>query len=185
MSKAGADWFTLIPVAAVAVAAAAVPASATVYLDIQAAQQTMFPGASFVAHPLTFTPEQRKAIAKASGVGIFEKTQRIWEVRSGGARTGWFIVDRVLGKHEMITYAVALSPDGTVKSVEILEYRETYGGEIRNPAWRRQFVGKRFGSSVQLGKDIKNISGATLSSRHVTDGIRRLLITYQLLLRNA
>jgi Na+-transporting NADH:ubiquinone oxidoreductase subunit NqrC len=72
-----------------------------------------------------------------------------------------------------------------VRSVEILEYRETYGGEIRNPAWRQQFVGKRFGSGVQLGKDIRNISGATLSSRHVTDGIRRLLVTWQLLLRNA
>jgi Na+-transporting NADH:ubiquinone oxidoreductase subunit NqrC len=68
---------------------------------------------------------------------------------------------------------------------EILEYRETYGGEIRNPAWRQQFVGKRFGAPVQLDKDIKNISGATLSSRHVTDGIRRLLVTWQLLLRNA
>jgi Na+-translocating ferredoxin:NAD+ oxidoreductase RnfG subunit len=85
----------------------------------------------------------------------------------------------------MITYAVALTPDGAVKRVEVLEYRETYGGEIRNPAWRQQFVGKRFGSQLQLGKDIKNISGATLSSRHVTDGVRRLVATWQLLLRNA
>jgi Na+-transporting NADH:ubiquinone oxidoreductase subunit NqrC len=72
-----------------------------------------------------------------------------------------------------------------VRGIEILEYRETYGGEIRNPNWRRQFVGKRPGSQLQLDKDIKNISGATLSSRHVTDGVRRLLATYQLLLANA
>jgi Na+-transporting NADH:ubiquinone oxidoreductase subunit NqrC len=90
----------------------------------------------------------------------------------------------VIGKHEFITYALALSPDGVVRGVEILDYRETYGGEIRNPAWRHQFVGKRPGSELQLGEDIKNISGATLSSRHVTDGIRRLLVTYQLLLKN-
>jgi Na+-translocating ferredoxin:NAD+ oxidoreductase RnfG subunit len=174
----------VIPIAA-SVAVAPAPVSATVYLSIEAAQQAMFPGASFVPHPLAFTPEQRKAIAQASGVGSFEKVQRVWEARSANQRAGWFIVDRVLGKHEMITYAVALTPDGTVKRVEILEYRETYGGEIRNAAWRQQFVGKRFGSGVQLGKDIKNISGATLSSRHVTDGIRRLLVTYQLLLKNA
>ena len=184
MSRPSANWFTLIPAAAVAVVAP-VPASATVYLTIQAAQRAMFPGSSFVPHPLAFTQEQRRAIAKASGVGSFENVQRVWDVRSGNTRAGWFIVDRVLGKHEMITYAVALTPDGAVSRVEILEYRETYGGEIRNPAWLQQFVGKRFGTSVQLGKDIKNISGATLSSRHVTDGIRRLLATYQLLLRNA
>lgn len=184
MSKSGANWFTLIPAAAVGAVVPA-PASATVYLTIQAAQQAMFAEATFVPHPIAFTPDQRKAIAKASGVGSFERVQRVWEVRSGNQRAGWFIVDRVLGKHEMITYAVALTTDGAVKRVEILEYRETYGGEIRNAAWRQQFVGKRFGSGVQLDKDIKNISGATLSSRHVTDGIRRLLVTYQLLLRNA
>ena len=177
------NWFTLLPVAAVALAPA--PVQATVYLTAASARQAMFPGAFFEAHDLAFSPEQRKLIAKASGVGSFDKVQRVWEVRSGSARVGWFIVDRVLGKHEMITYAVALTPDGAVKRIEILEYRETYGGEIRNPAWRQQFVGKRFGSVVRLGKDIRNISGATLSSRHVTDGIRRLLVTYQLLLRNA
>ena len=184
MSRSGANWFTLIPAAAVGVVAPA-PVSATVYLSVQAAQRAMFPDASFAAHDLALAPDQRKLIAKASGVGAFDKVQRVWEARSGAQRVGWFIVDRVLGKHEMITYAVALSPDGAVKRVEILEYRETYGGEIRNPAWRQQFVGKRFGSVLQLGKDIRNISGATLSSRHVTDGIRRLLVTYQLLLRNA
>ena len=183
MSRSGASWFTILPAAAVAVAAT--PVSATVYLTIQAAQQAMFPGASFVGHDLVFTPEQRATIAKAAGIGSFDKVQRVWDVHSGNARVGWFIVDRVLGKHETITYAVALTPDGAVKRVDILEYRETYGGEVRNPAWRQQFVGKRFGAPVQLGKDIRNISGATLSSRHVTDGVRRLLATYQLLLRNA
>lgn len=178
------NWLTPIP-AAVLAAAVPAPVSATVYLSIEAAQQAMFPGASFAAHPLAFTPEQRKIVAKVSGVRGFEKVQRVWEARSGHHRAGWFIVDRVLGKHEMITYAVALTPDGAVKRVEILEYKESYGGEIRNPAWRQQFVGKRFGAGVLLGKDIKNISGATLSSRHVTDGIRRLLATYQLLLSNA
>lgn len=177
------NWFTLLPVAAVAMAPA--PAQATVYMTVASARQAMFPGASFDAHDLAFSPEQRKLIAKASGVGSFDKVQRVWEMRQGSARAGWFIVDRVLGKHEMITYAVALTPDGAVKRIEILEYRETYGGEIRNPAWRQQFVGKRFGSALRLGKDIRNISGATLSSRHVTDGVRRLLITYQMLLRNA
>ena len=181
--RSGANWFTVLPAAAVALAPA--PVSATVYLTVAAAQQAMFPGARFVPHDLAFTPEQRKVIARESGVGSFDKVQRVWDVRSGSARSGWFIVDRVLGKHEMITYAVALTPDGAVNRVEILEYRETYGGEIRNPAWRRQFVGKRFGATLRLGKDIRNISGATLSSRHVTDGIRRLLVTWQLLLRNA
>ena len=177
-----ASWLKILP--AVAVIAPA-PAAATVYLTIPAAQQAMFPGAHFVEHPLALTDAQRKAIAQAAGAPGYDKVQRVWEVRSGNHRDGWFMVDRVIGKHEFITYALALAVDGTIRGIEILEYRETYGGEIRNPNWRRQLVGNRPESQLQLDKEIKNISGASLSSRHVTDGVRRLLATYQMLLAKA
>jgi len=66
--------------------------------------------------------------------------------------------------------------------VEILEYRETYGDQVRNEAWRAQFTGKTHAAPLKLGTDIQNISGATLSSRHITDGVKRLLTTYDLVL---
>lgn len=178
-----ASWFRVLSAAAAVIAPA--PACATIYLSIAAAQQALFPGARFVEHPLALSDAQRKAIARVAGAPGYDKVQRVWEARSGDRRAGWFMVDRVMGKHEFITYALALAPDGTVRGIEVLEYRETYGGEIRNPNWRRQFVGKRPGSQLQLDKDIKNISGATLSSRHVTEGVRRLLVTYQMLLAGA
>ena len=49
-------------------------------------------------------------------------------------------------------------------------------------AWRAQFVGKRADAPLKLGADIKNISGATLSSKHITDGVKRLLVTHALVL---
>ncbi len=87
-----------------------------------------------------------------------------------------------MGKHEFITYAVALDATGGVKDIEILDYRETYGSEVREPAWRAQFTGKHHGATLKLGDDIRNISGATLSSKHITDGVRRLLATYAIVL---
>jgi Na+-translocating ferredoxin:NAD+ oxidoreductase RnfG subunit len=177
-----ASWFRMMPVAVAAVAA---PAAATVYLSVPAAQQALFPGARFIAHPLALSDGQRKAIARASGASGYDKIQPVWEAVAGNRRLGWFIVDRVMGKHDYITYAVALSPEGVVRGVEILEYRETYGGEVRNPKWRQQFVGKRPGAPLKLDGDIRNISGATLSSRHIADGVRRLLATYALLLARA
>ena len=174
-----ADWYRVIPAALVVVSA---PAAATTYLSVPAAQQALFPGASFTSRPLALSDAQRKAIARASGVSGYLKVQPVWEAMAGGRRVGWFIVDRVIGKHDYITYAVALTPDGAVKGVEILDYRETYGGEIRNQKWRQQFVGKRPGAALKLNQDIRNISGATLSSRHVADGVRRLLATYAMLL---
>ena len=86
---------------------------------------------------------------------------------------GWFIVDEVIGKHEFITYAIGLTSNGAVHGLEIMDYRESYGGQVRDPKWRAQFVGKTRANPLVLDRDIKNISGATLSSRHLTDGVRQ------------
>ena len=49
---------------------------------------------------------------------------------------------------------------------------------MRDASWRAQFVGKSANSQLELDADIKNISGATLSSKHVTDGVKRILQKY-------
>lgn len=165
----------LLPLAAVAMAA---QAHATVYFTVEQAQAAMFPHQKLTPAFRQLQPAEIAAIKKAAGVAPLSNQLQAWRAQDGG----WFIVDRVVGKHEFITYAVALTAQGAVRDVEILEYRETYGGEVRNAAWRQQFVGKRFGAPMQLGKDIKNISGATLSSRHITDGVRRLVAMYQIVL---
>ena len=86
--------------------------------------------------------------------------------------------------YEYITYAVGINANGTVKQIEILQYNESYGYEVREASWRAQFVGKSAGSTLQLNADIKNISGATLSCRHITDGVKRLLSLYELVLKH-
>jgi len=169
--------WALAPAAAVLV----VPcAYATQYLSIEQAQQLIFPGASF-AQPevVKISDEQRREIERRAGVNVRAREQRVWRATDGG----FFIVDEVLGKHEFITYAAGLNADGSVRQIEILEYRESYGYEVRTPAWRRQFAGKRAGDRLKLDEDIKNIGGATLSCRHITDGVKRLLAFYEVALK--
>ncbi|HEX9465886.1 MAG TPA: FMN-binding protein [Alphaproteobacteria bacterium] len=170
--------FFLLPLAAVTLS---VPAQAAVYLTVEQAQALMFPGATFTADVRTLTRDQVRAIEKAADVSVRNTTLKLWRASTGG----WFIVDEVIGKHDFIPFALALDDEGAVKSVEILEYRENYGGQIRDAAWRRQFDGKRHGARLKLEADIQNISGATLSCRHVTDGIKRLLATYALVIAPA
>ena len=159
----------------------AIEAEATVYMTPEQAQATMFPGETLKPGFRTLDTAQVQAIRKAAGVSPLGRQLKVWRAASGG----WLIVDEVVGKHEFITFAVALDASGALKSVEILDYRESYGGQVRDSRWRAQFVGKRAGAPLQLGKEIKNISGATLSSKHVTDGVRRLLATYAIVLANA
>ena len=56
---------------------------------------------------------------------------------------------------------------------------------MRNAKWRAQFAGKDARAPLKLDVDIKNISGATLSSRHITDGVKRLLATHALVLASS
>lgn len=163
----------LLPLTATALVA---PAQATVYFSVEQAQAQLFPGQSLTPVSVTLTPAQIKAIQNASGERVREPHVRVWKSANGG----WFYLDRVLGKHEFITYALALNADGAVTGMEILEYRETYGDGVRNPKWRAQFHGKRHGAKLKLNTDIVNLSGATLSCLHLSDGTRRILATHAL-----
>ncbi|HLI98661.1 MAG TPA: FMN-binding protein [Bradyrhizobium sp.] len=142
---------------AATIAAMASPTYAMQYLSIEEAQKQAFPSAT-----------------------RFDEVQagRVWRAEAGGHVIGFFIFDRVVGKHLFIDYAVALTPAGAVHSVEILQYRESYGGEVRGPSWLAQFVGKTSASPLKINSDIRNIAGATLSSLHVTEGVKRVLATY-------
>jgi hypothetical protein len=166
--------FILLPLAALAPAAA----HAATYLTVGQAQALMFPGEAMREDFRQLTPDQVAAIRRDSGESPLSRELKAWRTSGGG----WFIVDEVVGKHEFITFALAVDPHGAVKDVEILDYREAYGGQVREAAWRSQFVGRRPGAPLRLEKEIRNISGATLSSKHVTDGVRRLLATYALVL---
>jgi Na+-translocating ferredoxin:NAD+ oxidoreductase RnfG subunit len=173
-------WFT----PAAIVLASATPVFAFTYVNVAQAQKICFPKADrFVPSNIVFTPAQVKTIEARSGQKVFVRGQQVWKAMSGERLLGYFIVDYVIGKHLAIDYAVALSPEGEVGDVEILTYRESYGGEIRNADWRKQFVGKTARSSLALNDDIRNISGATLSSRHVTEGVKRVLVTYEVCLK--
>ena len=61
---------------------------------------------------------------------------------------------------------------------------ESHGGEVRLPAWRRQFVGKTAAAPLQVGDDIANISGATLSCTHIAEGVRRIVAVVALARRS-
>ena len=154
-------------------------AFAVQYLTLEQAQKALFPQAEqFESAPWSLNAEQRRAIEAASGVKVRVNEVRAWRAQQGGKASGWLVVDEVIGKHELITYALAIGNDGAVRGLEIMDYRESHGGAVRNPKWRAQFVGKKAGSTLQLDDDIKNLSGATLSCNHITEGVRRLLATH-------
>jgi Na+-translocating ferredoxin:NAD+ oxidoreductase RnfG subunit len=172
-----------VPAAGLGIGIAALAPSAAFAVDYMTAEQAaklMFPEAeSFEAHTLALDAAALQRLAQA---GVKPRSAQ-WSARAAlhaGKTLGWVVVDEVIGKFERITYAVGLNADGSVKQVEVLSYRESHGHEIRLPAWRRQFVGKTAAAPLQVGEDIANISGATLSCTHVTEGVKRIVAVVDL-----
>jgi Na+-transporting NADH:ubiquinone oxidoreductase subunit NqrC len=169
------QWMWL-PAAYVPIAILAPAAYGAMYFNVEQAQQAIFSGQKLTPAFVTLTADQAREIERRSDVNVRQKQIQLWKVSNGG----YFIVDEVVGKHEFITWAIGLNADGTVKQIEIMTYRESFGYEVRNPDWRAQFVGKNASAPLKLNQDIKNISGATLSCRHIADGVKRILATYEI-----
>ena len=160
-------------------ASSAVPlvAYCQVYLTEDQAAQSVFPGEVFAKKVLQLTPDEISKIEEKSGERVRHPAVTVFV----SPKKNVVFIDEVLGKHEFITYAVGVTAKKTVQGIEIMDYRESYGYDVRKPEWRKQFVGKDSSSPLRLNKDIVNISGATLSSSHVTAGVRRVLNTYEII----
>jgi Na+-translocating ferredoxin:NAD+ oxidoreductase RnfG subunit len=171
------EFLMRVALTATALAAALAPtgAFAVDYMTAEQAARLMFADAeAFDTHSVTLDVAQMQQL-QAQGVRARSAAWSVRIARRGGVALGYVVSDEVIGKVELISYAVGIALDGTVRQIEILSYRESHGFEVRLPAWRKQFVGKGTAAVLQVGDDIANISGATLSCNHVTDGVRRIV----------
>jgi hypothetical protein len=179
-----ARWPRYSPVLAVPCLVAAAPLYARDYLSAEQARRLMFPEAARYA-PQTLRLDAGALAALGQRAGTPLQTARMTlelPLAADGTPLGLFFVDEVRGKYEWISYAVGVGTDGAIRQVEILSYRESHGYEVSTPAWRKQFVGKTAQSPIRLQQDIANISGATLSCAHITDGVRGIAVLAQALL---
>ncbi len=172
------------PVAALLAAAPA--AVAADYLTVAQAQQAIFPEArAFEAVTLQLSDAQRIALASGAGPQPPHGRLKAWRVQGEAGPLGFFFTDEVVGRQDFIDYALGINADGTLRTPEIMSYRESHGGEVRNAAWRRQFERRSDGARLRNAIDIRNIAGATLSCEHLTAGVRYLTLLWQLALQPA
>ena len=109
----------------------------------------------------------------AAAVPLAVGTDTVLRVARHDSLLGFAVVRAVKGKDQPITFLVATDTADRLKDIDILVYREPYGGEVAYEAWRRQFRGKSADDKLQVGRDIRSISGATISVHAVTAGVRR------------
>lgn len=98
-----------------------------------------------------------KQVDKILGHAPQQLRQRYWK---NGNTSAWILEE--IGKEEPITAGFVVA-DGKILQVRILTYRESRGGEVRYPAFLKQFQGITLQADYFLNHHIDGISGATLS----------------------
>lgn len=153
----------------------------TVYLKPAEALKLVFrESEEIVAGPKVLSADQKEKFKQELGYPPTKDQWNFYLAKTKGKVEGYALIDHEIGKTEPITFMTAILPNGEVKSVEILVYRESHGGEVHESRFLKQYLNKTGSDPLKVGQDIANITGATLSSRAVTKGVKRALILWQI-----
>ena len=160
-------------------------AQAGSFLTLDEAPRAVFPeGTSVEQRRVLSTPQLREAVMAELGPtkpSPWESDYVLFTVRRDGNLLGYAIVVEEIGKHRPITFVVGVRPDGAVQDVALMIYREPYGGEVRYPRFLAQYRGKNLTASLLPFRDIRNITGATLSAEAIGRGVRKALALFRAL----
>lgn len=148
-----------------------------VYLTPEDAAKLMFPDSDSIrSEIITITEDQKRRIEERIGWHFPETTFDCFIGETKGKVDGWAFIQNTIGKHKPMTYMVGVDPDGEVTNVEILIYRESRGSEVSKKRFNYQYQGKTAYDPIRINRDVINITGATMSVRSMSAGVKRALV---------
>lgn len=106
---------------------------------------------------------------------FFGKFVFYYEIIENDEIVGYAILDNVLGKVKPITFIVICDQEKSIKSVEVIKYREQHGGTVAKRSWLDQFNNGDINSKFELDEDIDGISGATISVKSLLKGVKKIM----------
>ena len=94
-------------------------ARAEVFFSEEQVVHLLFPHLLMTPKTVELNPDQVAKIKKMTDEEVRDTKVKIYTAKTGEV----VLIDRVLGKHELITYAVALDKDRAVQQIEIMEHK--------------------------------------------------------------
>jgi hypothetical protein len=125
---------------------------------------------------IRLSQEKKDAIEQRIGWKFPEESFEVYIGETGDKVDGYAMVHNTIGKHKHMTYMVGVDTTGACTDVELLVFREARGSEVRRKRFNAQYEGKTVSDPIRINKDILNISGATMSVRSISAGVKRVLV---------
>ena len=145
-----------------------------VFLTVEEALELAFPECEVERHKFFLTEEEEEHANELAKAEIEQRIVYAYEARKDGriVGTAYFDAHKVRSLKETVMLVVA--PDGTIARLELLAFAEPVD-YVPVAAWYGQFPGKRLNDDLNLKRDIKGVTGATLTARATTAAARRVL----------
>lgn len=147
------------------------------FMTEEEALKTVMPKSQQVRKELIrLTPEKKELIEQRIGWKFPEDSFELYIGQTGDKIDGYAMVHHTIGKYKPMTYMVGVDAKGTCTDVELLVFRDAKGSEVRTKRFNSQYDGKTVSDPIRINKDIINISGATMSVRSMSAGVKRVLV---------
>lgn len=147
----------------------------------QALQQTFPPGTRIKRHTLFLHDEQVEQIQKRARAALASKLVTYYSDSSGAAPQLVFFEKNTVRTRDEI-FMVVIDRSGQVQRIEMLAFYEPFD-YLPPPRWLALFRGKPLSDKLWPQQEIHNITGATLTARAVTLGVRRILAVFELAIK--
>ncbi|QPD05384.1 MAG: hypothetical protein Nkreftii_003158 [Candidatus Nitrospira kreftii] len=150
---------------------------AEVFLSEEEAVKIILPKSDRVRkETLRLTQEKKDLIEQRIGWKFPEEAFEVYVGETGEKIDGYAMVHNTIGKHKHMTYMVGVDATGACSDVELLVFREARGSEVGRKRFNVQYEGKTVLDPIRINKDIINITGATMSVRSISAGVKRVLV---------
>lgn len=150
---------------------------AEVFMSEEDAVKTMLPNSQRVRKEvIRLSQEKKELIEQRIGWKFPEDTFELYIGDTDDKIDGYAMVHNTIGKHKHMTYMVGVDAKGACSDVELLVFREAKGSEVGRKRFNSQYEGKTVSDPIRINKDIINISGATMSVRSISAGVKRVLV---------
>ena len=151
------------------------PARASGFPAPEQALREAFPGATFERRTWALSDEEAARVESLGGSAPQSKLIAGWIVTgAAGAPAGLALLDAHEVRSKRETLLVSMSPALAVTRVDVLAFAEP-GEYLASKRWLEQFAGRSLGPELELKREIRGITGATLTSRAATAATRRCL----------
>ncbi|HSE83623.1 MAG TPA: FMN-binding protein [Thermodesulfobacteriota bacterium] len=159
------------------------PSLSKVYMTRDKALSVTFPEADRIEKKTVFlTEEQSRKIESLAKTELESKLYTFYAGKKGEETLGYAVIDTHVLRTKTETLMIVINPDGTLRQVEILAFFEPQD-YMPTGNWLNLFQGEPLNGSLWLGRDIPNITGATITSNSLVKSVRRIMAVFEVALK--